>query len=454
MTASVDGGGAASPVVLRKSGSDESSLNIVPGSPGAAASGQQVLVKRRSSFAKMLRKLGGSDEKAAAAAADGSASPAVPALFKRSSSGSLRMEDRPTSPNYLVSPRPLRDVIKAPPVCSAFEANLVTNFPVLLVVTQVVVESPALDQDTKIGLFATLTELLKMHEHLIRFVSFIANGEAKKCSDPNTLFREIGVLVMLCRALSTSAAACAYVKPLSDRIQETMLAGESHQLELNPERCSPRELSANVARMTTVVNSVLLIISRSLSDCPPLLRIFFQTVFSIVNVRHAGFGFRSLANFYFLRFLIPALLEPLSEPDCKLSPLAKTTLVQVCKTLQCIANGTAPEGPLAVMAAYIEDKAAMMEGFFVSLITARVDDSISELNFLEFQQSDFDRLRASLQAWLLGELPSVRARLGGALQLHSWLQDDEQVARAMAEVVVLVKGSSGVLGPPRNTWKK
>jgi hypothetical protein len=223
---------------------------------------------------------------------------------------------------------------------------------------------------------------------------------------------------------------------------------------LDPGRCAPGELSGNVARMTAIVESVLTQISRSLSDCPPLLRIFFQTVFSIVNVRHEGFGFRSLANFYFLRFVIPALLEPLSGEENKLPMWAKFNVMQVCKTLQSIANGTAPEGALEGMQGYVAEKAKLMEGFFVNLITARTDDSISELNFLEFPQSDFDRLRESLQAWLLGELGAVRARLGGALQLHSWLQDDEAVARAMAEMVVLVKASSGVLSPPRNTWKK
>ncbi len=444
LASSVDahaGGGGASPV-LRKSGSDESALNVVTaGSPK---------LSRRSSFVKMLRKLGGSDDKAEGAAPP---SPSVPVLFKRSSSGSLRIEDRPSSPDSLVSPRPLRDVIKAPPVCSAFEAHLVTNFPVLLVVSQVIVESPALDQDAKIGLFATLAELLKMHEHLIRFISFVANWEAKKCSDSNTLFRETGVLVMLCRALCTSAPACAYVSPLSDRIHEAVGA-EGRKLELDPTRCAAWELSATVGRMTSIVDSVLLLISRSLSDCPPLLRIFFQTVFSIVNVRHAGFGFRSLANFYFLRFVIPAMMEPLAVEESKLSAVAKHNIVQVSKTLQSIANGTAPEGGLAAMQPYVEEKAKQMEGFFVNLITARTDDSISELNFLEFQQGDFDRLRESLQAWLLGELQTVRTRLGGALQLHSWLQEDEQVARAMAEMVVLVKGSSGMLSPPRNTWKK
>ncbi len=45
-----------------------------------------------------------------------------------------------------------------------------------------------------------------------------------------------------------------------------------------------------------------------LERCPRLLRNWFQTCFSIVSVRHEGYQFKCLANFFFLRFLAPAVI--------------------------------------------------------------------------------------------------------------------------------------------------
>ncbi len=444
--------GTSSPSALKKNPSLEDAVG--GGTEGGAPKSPSL--KRRSSFVKlssMLRKLGGSgsEDKQATTAVPSAASGAG-LLFKRSSSGSLRADERASSPDSLVSPRSHREVVKAPPVCSAFEAHLATNFPVLLAVSQVVVEAASLDDETRVGLFATLVELLKMHEHLVRFVSFIANGEAKKCSDPNTLFRETGVLVMLCRALCTSAASCAYLEPLVARICAVVDAAGGGNLDIDASRVSPQVAEANAARLAATVDKVLECAAASLSDCPPLLRLFFQTVFSIVNVRHAGFGFRSLANFYFLRFLVPALMAPLA--DSARSPVDRAAIVNVAKTVQCIANCSLPEGSLSLLASYVQGKTDHVEEFFVNLITARPDDSVSELQALEFPQGEFDRLRGALHGWLLGELHAVRARLGGVAQLHPWIGDDAEMHKTMQELVTLGKDSSGMLSPPRGTWKR
>jgi hypothetical protein len=84
----------------------------------------------------------------------------------------------------------------------------------------VIVDDSALEDDQKLGLFVPLVELLKMHEYLIKFVSFCANGEAKKCTDPNVLFRETSVLVLLFRAMCTSNAALMYLNPVVSQIAD------------------------------------------------------------------------------------------------------------------------------------------------------------------------------------------------------------------------------------------
>jgi hypothetical protein len=149
-----------------------------------------------------------------------------------------------------------------------------------------------------------------------------------------------------------------------------------------------------VQNLSVTVNRVFDCASLSLGSCPPLLRIFFQTVCSIVNVRHSGYGFKSLANFYFLRFLLPGLTSGAHvERSTKDTRSARQradlrTYVSVSKTMQCIANNTLPDKstPIGAMASFVESKSNFMESFFFNLITARADDSVTELNALEFAQ--------------------------------------------------------------------
>ena len=186
-----------------------------------------------------------------------------------------------------MTPRTLQEVIKSPPVSSVFEANVVTNFPVLLVFCQLIVDDPKMDDAEKLGLFVPLVEELKMHDFLIKFVSFCANGEAKKCSDPNTLFRETSVLVFVFRALGTSSAGVVYLKVLVKQICGIIDAAGPFQVE---DDASEDVVKKHVNKLSKTINLVFECAAKSLNDCPPVLRIFFQTVFSIVNVRHSGWG--------------------------------------------------------------------------------------------------------------------------------------------------------------------
>lgn len=192
----------------------------------------------------------------------------------------------------------LRSSKESPPRSSAFEANVVTNFPVLLVFCQLIVENTVLEDEKKLALFVPLVELLKMHEYLIKFVSFCANGEAKKCSDPNTLFRESSVLVMLFRALGTHRAGHVYLKRVVKEIAALLDgAGPLPLLEGDVSSLSQEQLAQSVATLSKTINAVFDCASKSLDDCPPVIRIFFQTVYQIVNVRHSGMPFASLVGF-------------------------------------------------------------------------------------------------------------------------------------------------------------
>jgi hypothetical protein len=94
-----------------------------------------------------------------------------------------------------------------------------------------------------------------------------------------------------------------------------------------------------------------------------------------------------------------------------------------------------------------------MEKFFIHLIRARKDDSVSELGSLEFTTGDFQVLRASLFSWLWENIDKIRKRLGSMIQLHTWFADDEEVKRGMAITIVLGRMASGMLSPPRGSFK-
>ena len=147
----------------------------------------------------------------------------------------------------------------------------------------------------------------------------------------------------------------------------------------------------------------------------------------------AGYGFKSLANFYFLRFLLPAVTSYGSLDSSLKSPRDFRSYLAVSKVIQCIANNTLPESSATIrhMSVYVESKSNFMETFFFNLITARTDDSVCELNSIEFNQADFDALRVPLLRFMLESLPAVRTRLGPSLQLHSWLGSEEDVQAQM-----------------------
>jgi len=294
-----------------------------------------------------------------------------------------------------------------------------------------------------VGLTVTLVEMLKMHEFLIKCVSYMANKEAKACSDPNTLFRETTPLVLICRALCTSLNALNFLKPLVHKAYEIVLRLADEDKDVTGE----------------VLDELLEFLASSLSDCPILLRLFFQRVYSIVNVRLEGYGSMALANFFFLRFLLPAMVTPgeLIPPETrvrveKAGKAGRSRILEAVRAMQWLANGTTgQEGPLG---AYVDQKQeeGWTDRFFINLITARPDDAVSEVGCtMEFTAADFAPLRSSLFSWIWRHLDPIRARLGPQIQLHSWLADNETVKKGMAAQVPMGRMQSGMLSPPRRT---
>lgn len=357
-------------------------------------------------------------------------------LFRRSSSGGLRSQRG--GADSIISNRTPEQLARDRPRMTHFDKQLSSSFPVVLCIGQIVLDAPDLEEDQKLAFFVTLSEMLKAHESLFKYVSYVINTEAKKCVDGNTLFRETGVSVMLARAMFSSYAAVQYLQPI--------VAAAWREVQ----SITPKEQDGVVSdeALLKTVDVVMEATRSSLSSCPPILRRFCQTLFSIVNVRHAEYGFKALANFFFLRFVVPALICP-PEPSSSSSGPQKSpkssdfslahrrVMVQLTRVIQCIANGVpADESASENVKVFVEQRIGRyMEDFFTTLITSRLQENVrAELDMLEFVGSDFNKLRQSFYSWLTSSMPTIRAKLGNMLQLHSWLATDEEVKTLMGEM--------------------
>ena len=362
-------------------------------------------------------------------------------LYRRGSSGGALRNDQDgrKSPEAIVSPRSLDEVTRQPPTATEFGIDLITNLPVLMHLLEEVLDSNDTTDEEKVGLTVTLVEMLKMHDFVVKCVSYMANKECKSCQDPNTLFRQTTPLVLICRALCTSFGALKFLRPLVSQAYGILLRDDDHGKPVTG----------------AVLDELLIGLSAALSQCPMLLRLFFQRVYSIVNVRHDGYGSMALANFFFLRFLLPALVTPgdLLQQHVLLEPDQRRRIMEAVKALHWLANGVVPQEN-EDMRDYVQAKqeAGWTNRFFIELITSRPDDAVSEVgNTMEFTASDFNPLRHSLFGWIWRHLDGWRERLGPQLQLHSWLADNEAVRKAMVTEVHLGRESSGMLSPPRRS---
>ena len=134
--------------------------------------------------------------------------------------------------------------------------------------------------------------------------------------------------------------------------------------EVNPDRLGPSsDISGAWENLSIWTNTIWTAIVNSVGSCPPELRAIFQHIKSCAEDRYGQFvplvTYRSVSSFVFLRFLIPAILDPrlygllngmylkATQPHCvanrcprKDNPHSQTrrTLTIIAKSIQSLAN--------------------------------------------------------------------------------------------------------------------
>ncbi|KAF1825396.1 Rho GTPase activation protein, partial [Dissoconium aciculare CBS 342.82] len=114
--------------------------------------------------------------------------------------------------------------------------------------------------------------------------------------------------------------------------------------EVDPSRVSPSEVSTNWGRLLLATQDVWRAIMSASSRCPVELRLIFRHIRHCAEDRYGDHlrtvQYSSISGFLFLRFFVPAVLNPnlfgLMKGDLK--PRTRRTLTLIAKSLQTMAN--------------------------------------------------------------------------------------------------------------------
>ncbi|KAF2748322.1 hypothetical protein M011DRAFT_457661 [Sporormia fimetaria CBS 119925] len=130
---------------------------------------------------------------------------------------------------------------------------------------------------------------------------------------------------------------------LAEKLRE--IDERDYECEVDPNRIESRhELERNWRRLINLTEEIWRSIYNSVSRCPQELRLIFRHIQACAEDRYGGFlrtvKYSSVSGFLFLRFFVPAVLNPklfgLLKDHPK--PRARRTLTLIAKSLQGLAN--------------------------------------------------------------------------------------------------------------------
>ncbi|KAF1809311.1 Rho GTPase activation protein, partial [Eremomyces bilateralis CBS 781.70] len=125
----------------------------------------------------------------------------------------------------------------------------------------------------------------------------------------------------------------------------TEIAGQNPDCEVDPNRvASGASLDRNWKRLIKYTEEIWFCIFHSVTRCPPELRLIFRHIRACAEDRYGDFlrsvKYSSVSGFLFLRFFVPAVLNPKLFGLLKDHPQtqARRTLTLIAKSLQGLAN--------------------------------------------------------------------------------------------------------------------
>ncbi|KAL6046727.1 GTPase-activator protein for Ras-like GTPases [Balamuthia mandrillaris] len=247
------------------------------------------------------------------------------------------------------------------------------------------------------GLFSVLYECIKVDDHATWSKALMnifegRNREARlviwalrkevaitNIAEERTLFRQSGLATYLfsleCKRRGANYLR-ATLRPFIQRICE-----DNVDMEVDPMRVSKGEdLKRNQKRLGEAAQEVLNILYDSTDTFPSSLKFTFLEAQHEVAQRFPNMCNTVVSNFYFLRFIAPALVSPtafglLSENP---SPRAFRSLMLISKVISNVAYNVAfgeKEAYMAVMNSFIEENQPRMQRFLQTLVHVPLDSS-------------------------------------------------------------------------------
>lgn len=305
----------------------------------------------------------------------------------------------------------------------------------------------------------------------MHLMEYCIEYEVLNTSSANNLFRRNGVAPKI---LSKFALAVGQ-EHLEDMLKPLILnvTQSSKTYEIDPHRLKDKEnLEKNIENLTRKCQRFVDTIVAAKSPLPIAFQWIAYSLRQIVSKKFPNAVNISLASFYFLRFLCPAIVAPVHYNLAEKQPKTKTCrfLILIAKTLQSLANRSDDKAALEkkwikepymkVMQPFIEANREKVYTFlqsmsevvgksdvlpaFDKLDTRRLTRSLRFTHHYLFENlddmlkdeipEDYEERPAPSAASTSGSAPGIPTALSGSLERLSNSIDDEKVNRSRRDL--------------------
>jgi len=217
-----------------------------------------------------------------------------------------------------------------------------------------------------------MIDFFQAHNKLDKLVEWSISKEINSTSSTSTLFRGACEATKLMPVLY-SRLGSDYLKQLVGPLVKD-ITSSSQSFEIDPNKAEKGvDVKDNLKKLLSITNELLDHIYCSVDSCPSYLRYIFWYAKKEVTKKFPSASSIMVGVFFFLRFMIPAIVTPtqyglLLEPP---SPEAQRGLILISKLLQNLSNGiefdSNHEDYMVDMNQFISEKMYGLQNFFNKL---------------------------------------------------------------------------------------
>lgn len=345
----------------------------------------------------------------------------------------------------------------------------------LLVINALCVAAAGADEEP---LLTAICCGLDAHAMLRDAVTSGIAAEVASCADATTLFRANNGTTKLVGAFTKLVGQqylSSLIKPYIAELSTSKDTCEVDITKLNKEDYEADFVEAdvvvdNIEQLKHWTTRLLQKLTNSLAECPPALKWLSAALRVGVTHRFPSSGTVSVAGFYFLRYICPALVAPVARgvTDKKPLPRVVNALKYISKMIQAMANGVVfkKEASMLPLNEYVREHSAQVNDLCTALAAdtmpvmpplASVGDAESiHLRYVYlFMVQNRDKVEKSLASYkqdeVIAMIPDVIDAIGMSQNaqltpLKEKLQVDEVLSRKEDGAAAAADGAGGAAG--------